>query len=435
MKNFSPKTKLLIAAALTLLYLIIILIIMTPWIMDLTLLIGPLLALLVIGGIAVVPGILNAFLIFSICMDNKEDIRENIPREEDISIIIPCYNEQNTIYDTIKSISEQEYKGKIYLYVVDNNSTDKTKKIIDAAISNYSRDDLLIEYILEKNQGKYNALNTALTKITTKYFITIDADTVLWDSAIQNIVSKMQKEENCGAVAGAVKVGNEENNFLTRMQKWDYLLSIASVKKMQSMFKSTLVAQGAFSIYDTNLVKEIGGWKNRVGEDIVLTWNILAKGYYTYYEPKAICFTEVPNKIKDFIRQRMRWARGMIEAFRDFKPWNFKNKYAIPLTLIDVLIIYMDFSYLFFLIPGMVAALFGYPIIVGLFSLLIIPFNLISFQILYAHEQKITYRPLGLKVKRNILSFFFFILFYQFIVSPSAFIGYVKEWLRRKKSW
>ena len=58
-------------------------------------------------------------------------------------------------------------------------------------------------------------------------------------------------------------------NLLTRMQEWDYYLGIAAVKRLQGLFQSTLVAQGAFSIYRTERVRAIGGWPDAIGEDIV----------------------------------------------------------------------------------------------------------------------------------------------------------------------
>ena len=88
---------------------------------------------------------------------------------------------------------------------------------------------------------------------------------------------------------------------------------------MQENYHSTLVAQGAFSAYKTKILKEIGGWQHCVGEDIVLTWQLLSKGYETNFAKNAIAFTVVPEKYKELGKQRKRWARGMIEAFKKNK--------------------------------------------------------------------------------------------------------------------
>lgn len=78
------------------------------------------------------------------------------------------------------------------------------------------------------------------------------------------------------AVAGTVLVRNSRGNFLARIQEWDYFLGIASIKRLQGMFQGTLVAQGAFSLYKTEAVRKIHGWPDAIGEDIVLTWNLLS---------------------------------------------------------------------------------------------------------------------------------------------------------------
>lgn len=126
----------------------------------------------------------------------------------------------------------------------------------------------------------------------------------------------------------------------------------------------------------------------------------------------------------------------MIEGFRRFKPWHFKkNKYVIFLVLIDIGIIFFDFSYVFFFIPGIIAALFGYYYIVGLFTLITIPLNLISFSILLWHERIISFKPLTLKIRKNIKGYIIFILIYQCIMSPAALVGYYKEFLKRNRKW
>ena len=93
----------------------------------------------------------------------------------------------------------------------------------------------------------------------------------------------------------------------------------------QGNYNATLVAQGAFSAYITKEVKEVGGWQPCVGEDIVLTWTLLEKGYKVNFAQDAIVFTQAPETWKDLFRQRKRWARGMIEALKKRKRFYFKK--------------------------------------------------------------------------------------------------------------
>lgn len=305
------KYKFIFALFITFLYFILICFIMSPWIIDLSALISFPLAILVIGGIAIVPGLLNTFLVIAAMFDTQKNIQEYEAEEEDITILIAAYNEESAIYETIQSIAAQKYKGHITVLAIDNNSKDNTAQEIKRAIRDFSSPLLDVYYIFEEKQGKFNALNNGLARTKTKNVITLDADTYMYKDSLQNIVARQQKEK-CAAVAGATMVRNSRENLLARMQEWDYFLSIASVKKMQGLFQGTLVAQGAFSIYNTEIVRNCGGWYDCIGEDIVLTWNMLAAGHKVYYEPKAVVFTIVPTNLKILFTQRRRWARGKV---------------------------------------------------------------------------------------------------------------------------
>lgn len=135
----------------------------------------------------------------------------------------------------------------------------------------------------------------------------------------------VNSDEKTAATAGCLFVKNAKKSFITKLQEWDYTLGIFGVKLVQGNYDSALVAQGAFSAYKTKILKEIGGWKNCIGEDIVLTWQLLSKGYETNFAKNAIAFTEVPEKLKDLGKQRKRWARGMIEAFKNVKVFSSKK--------------------------------------------------------------------------------------------------------------
>ena len=162
-----------------------------------------------------------------------------------------------------------------------------------------------------QNMGKGMILNEILAHVKTKYCVTIDADTYLFKDALINLVTNMvQGPPNTAAIAGSVLVRNSRTNFLTKVQEWDYFHGIAVVKRIQSLYQGTLVAQGAFSIYDTTALNEIGGWDNTVGEDIVLTWALRALGYRISYAEDAVSFTNVPDNYKQFFMKLLHIKYG-----------------------------------------------------------------------------------------------------------------------------
>lgn len=428
------KYKFIISLTIGFLWLIFSYYVSKQWILDLSQVTSSVfISIFIIGGIAYIPGFMNAFLVSSLLLDKQPKFKETSPDDE-VTILVAAYNEEVGIFNTLKYIKEQEYKGKIHTIVINNNSNDNTCLEVKRAGEELDMDILLLH---ESTPGKFNALNHGLDFVKTKYVITLDADTLIHKKSINYLVSRANSApEDVCAVAGSMLVRNSRDNLLAKIQEWDYFLSIASIKRMQGLYQGTLVAQGAFSLYKTSVVKSVGGWSDAIGEDIVLTWKMLKEGYRVYFEPHAVAFTDVPIKLSHFMKQRSRWARGMIEGLRAVKPWKQPSIYHKFLTGIDLLIPYMDFSYTFFWIPGVILAIFFKKYyIVGPMMLLVLPLTLLSFYILYYYQANVVFKNLNLKVRRNIIGFFLFILAYQIIMSPVSLYGYAQELIGAKRVW
>jgi hypothetical protein len=223
---------------------------------------------------------------------------------------------------------------------------------VERAIAAAADAGIELSVVNEPTPGKCFALNTALATVRTPYVITVDADTLVHPQAVRRLMSRLLTGPgHVVAVASTVLVRNSRVNLLTRMQEWDYWVGIAAVKRMQGMYSSTLVAQGAFSVYETAAVREIGGWPDAIGEDIVVTWRIMSEGARVLFEPTAVAFTDVPVDLRHFMLQRSRWARGMFEGLRAVPPWRQKSTRAKLMAGVDLLVPFLDIGYLL-LIPG-----------------------------------------------------------------------------------
>lgn len=378
----SINNKFILSAVFSLIWLFISVYFSLPWVHDLGLLTTPILAVIIIAGIGYVPGLINAFIIMSLLLDRQPKFKTIDPKLP-ITIIIACFNEEKTIANTLTYIKNQNYNGYIKVIVVDNASTDKTSENAKEAGEILG---LNLQVLYAEDPGKFNALNEALKIVETKYLITLDADTLLHKLALKHIVSRVvTAPQDICAVAGSVLVRNSRQNLLAKLQEWEYFLGIASIKRMQGMYQGTLVAQGAFSLYTTELLNKIGGWPDAIGEDIVLTWKMLRENKRVYFEPMAVAFTEVPSKFIHFYRQKSRWARGMIEGLKAVKPWEQPIKYIRILTGINLLMPYLDIVYTFAWIPGLVLAFFGFFWIIGPMTLLVLPLALLQNYILYVY--------------------------------------------------
>lgn len=426
------KTKFLISHIFSFLWMSLSIYLALPWLKDLSHIVSFPIALLIIGGISYIPGYMNAFLLISLILDRQPLFKTEFPNDE-ITILIAAYNEEDKIFQTLKYIDEQDYKGKIKVFVINNSSTDQT---VQEVLKAKKELNLKIDLLNENTPGKFHALNHGLKVVTTPYVITIDADTLLHPSSIRYLVSRMKSSpKDVCAVAGSVLVKNGRDNLWTKVQEWDYFLGIASIKRLQGLYQGTLVAQGAYSLYKTECVKEVGGWPDAIGEDIVLTWRLLEKKWKVYFEPLAVSFTEVPSSLKHFVTQRARWARGMIEGLKEIKPWEHSQVYVKYLTGINLLMPYLDITYTLCWIPGLILAFFGYYWIVGPMTLLVLPLTLVSYSILYFYQRRFVFKPLKLRIRKNFAGFIFFILCYQIIMSPVSVYGYIQEVFKLKRHW
>lgn len=402
-----------------------------PWVKELGGIVTVPLAIAFITGIAYIPGYLNAFMVVSLLFDRQPPFKSLRPKEP-ISIFIACWNEEKGIPGPLQQLAKQDYEGELIIYVIDNNSTDHTAEVAKQVGKELG---LNIQVLFEKTPGKNHALNKALEYAATKYVITLDADTLLHPQAVRRLVARMKSapEEVC-AVAGAVLVRNSRENWLAHIQEWDYFLGIASIKRLQGLYQGTLVAQGAYSLYLSDVIKEVGGWPNAIGEDIVLTWAFLEKNYKVYFEPSAIAFTDVPTIFSHFVRQRSRWARGMIEALKRVKPWEQPSAFTRYLTGSNLVMPYLDFIYTFVWIPGLILSFFGIYWIAGLQTLFVLPLALLSNYVLYRY-QKGVFRELDLRIRKNWVGFLVYVLFYQIIMSPVSVWGYIQELLQLRRVW
>lgn len=399
------------------------------WISELSGIIGEPLAILVILGIAILPGFMNAFLVIGLLLDRRPR-RKPTSLHPDITFLVAAYNEEDSILSTLKSIEMQNYGGQIEVIVINDGSTDSTMEKL-ASVSY----PWLHVIDLPKNGGKANALNAGLEQASFALTITLDADSYLYANALTHIAGRFLGDpDNTAAVAGAVLVRNSRLNLVTQIQEWDYFHGIAAVKRLQSLFQGTLVAQGAFSIYRTDVLREVGGWRNCVGEDIVLTWAILEHGYRVGYCEDACLFTNTPFTFQQFIRQRQRWSRGLIEAFKHHWPLLFRFRMITIFIWWNLLFPLLDFIYTFTFVPGIILALFGYYWLAGPMTLLVLPLAMLVNYLIYSIQSKM-FTEQGLKVRNNPVAFVFYALFYGVILQPVCFIGYLSEILGTRKSW
>ena len=424
--------KFIIAYVIALTWLIFSVWFAIPWLTDLALLTNWFWSIFIIFGIAIIPGFINAFLSCSLLLD-KRPKRKTITEFPPLTILIAAYNEEANIASTLFSINEQKYPGELSVIIIDDGSKDSTVDIVTKLVFQYHWLKIIQ---LINNVGKAQALNEGLKLTSTDLVITLDADCYLYKKSLTNLVSQyLNDPPNTAAIAGCILVRNSRISFVTKAQEWDYFLGIAAVKRVQSLFQGTLVAQGAFSLYRTEILKMVGGWQNTVGEDIVLTWDLLSKNYRIGFCEDAYCFTNAPTSWKQFIAQRQRWSRGLIESFKEHWTLLFKPRLTIMFIWWNLFFPYLDLVYTLFFIPGLILSLFGIYWIAGPLTFILIPMAMFVNYIIFREQLK-TFRDNGLKIRKNVMGLIFYTLFYSMILQPASVVGYIREiFFGKIKNW
>ena len=232
-----------------------------------------------------------------------------------VSIIVPAYNEEINVIGSLNNLLKCDYSNFEILFI-DDGSKDKTWTKVNEVFSNHS----IIKLFTKTNGGKASALNYGIENTAADYLICIDADTKLAPNAVSRLMDSffIKQQTNAkivGAVAGTVKVGNEVN-MLTKWQSIEYITSQNFDRKGFAYVNAITVVPGAIGAFRKQALIDAGGFTtDTLAEDCDITIRILRAGYTIANEPLAIAYTEAPETVKQFMKQRYRWSFGVMQTF------------------------------------------------------------------------------------------------------------------------
>ena len=437
-----PSVRFAIAFTLTAAWVVFSVWVSRIWRGELEDAIGPVMAWIIPIFLAYIPALIIWFMIFTLLITPYQELPLAPPKGDwpdgewpPVTIVVAAWNESTTIVRTLQHIGELSYAGPLEVVVADNHSTDDTALQADAA---GARLPFSYRRVFEAHQGKHHALNAVLETVTTPLVVTADADTLLHPQSLTRLVVRLtrtpQGQRVC-ACAAALLAENPLTTFVTRMQQWDYRLGINGVKRMQAAYNTALVAQGAFSAYWTSDLRAVGGWPDAIGEDIMLTWAMLGTRGIVQYEPLAVGFTAVPEQLNRLLSQRSRWARGMFEGLRTHPPRKQPRVLAKLVAGIDYLVPCLDIGIIFFWVPGVILFLFGYPLIFGWWSILLLPITLAIFGLLQRWQARHVFQTLDIHPRHDKRGFLGYLFAYQVLTSAAALRGYGQYLVGAERRW
>jgi biofilm PGA synthesis N-glycosyltransferase PgaC len=221
-----------------------------------------------------------------------------------LTVIIPAYNEAESIADTVRSIQNQTLVPD-EIIVVDDCSTDGTGDIARAC-------GVTVLCPPHNTGSKAGAQNFALRQVETEFTMAIDADTILAPDAIELLLRALDKS-TVVAACGFV-LPRFVNTLWEKGRYLEYLLAFSWYKPIQDYYDKPLISSGCFSAYRTQVLRKVGGWSTRtMAEDMDLTWTFYQQGHEVRFVPKAMCYPIEPHNF-DFMRKQLRrWSHGFIQ--------------------------------------------------------------------------------------------------------------------------
>ncbi len=244
-----------------------------------------------------------------------------------VSIIIPCFNEEDWIQRTVVSCVNQDYPtDKLEVIVVDDCSNDRSAAKIKDIIEQLHREGAYcntgqrVKYFVQpQNLGKRHALARGTRAAKHELVVFVDSDSFLDPYAVRNLVMPFQ-DPKIGGVSGRTDVANTYTNVLTKMQAVRYYIAFRMMKAAESVFDAVTCLSGPLACYRKKIVIEnMDQWLNQkflgrratFGDDRSMT-NFVLNKHRTGYQDTAVCSTVVPNRYKVFLRQQMRWKRSWL---------------------------------------------------------------------------------------------------------------------------
>ncbi len=271
---------------------------------------------------------------------------EDIGSGQKVSIIIPIFNEEFYLEETLLSVTELNYDN-YEIIVINDGSTDNSLQIIEKIAKSHP-----IKIINnKKNEGKAAALNRAVKYAESEVILFLDADAIPEVNILSHIMPHFDTKR-VAAVTGNPRVRNV-SSLLCCLQMLEFTSIISLMRRSQNLWGALMTVSGVIVAVSKKALLDVGGFKpNMSTEDICLAWDLQRAGYQIKYDSNAVVWMTVPSKLTSFVKQRMRWAKGLMEVLNRHKGVFLqpKNKLLWVIYAESVLSLIWAMLYIFFVI-------------------------------------------------------------------------------------
>ncbi|PZR19645.1 MAG: glycosyl transferase family 2 [Flavobacterium psychrophilum] len=263
-----------------------------------------------------------SFFIYNIVLYFKYKLIKSVSDEElpVCTVIVPAYNEGRLVFDTLVSLVKSNYpEAKLEIMAIDDGSKDDTWEWMQRAKTELGNRISICQQ--PENKGKRHALYRGFQSGKGEVFVTVDSDSVVTADTLRNLVSPFVKDENCGAVAGNVRVLNNKKAIIPKMLNVSFAMSFEFMRSAESALGTVMCTPGALAAYKRDAVfncleewidQSFMGQPSNIGEDRAMTNMILKQGYHVVFQKNAVVFTNVPEKLSGLSKMFIRWGRSNI---------------------------------------------------------------------------------------------------------------------------
>lgn len=249
------------------------------------------------------------------------------------TVIVPAYNEGKLVWQTLMSIANSDFPtSKMQILAIDDGSKDDTWYWMKKAKEELG--DRIFIYQQPQNKGKRHALYRGFNLGSGEVFVTIDSDSIIKPDTLRNMVSPFVVDENCGAVAGNVRVLNHKKGILPKMLNVSFVMSFEFVRSAESQLGTVLCTPGALAAYRSSAVfkclpewidQKFMGTPSDIGEDRAMTNMILKQGKRVLFQRNALVLTDVPVQYQGLYKMFIRWGRSNVRENIVMAKYVFSN--------------------------------------------------------------------------------------------------------------
>ncbi len=274
-----------------------------------------------------------------------------------VTILVPAYCEALHVVESIESLLTIDYPA-FEILVVDDASTDDTLHRLHPYVA--SGKIRLVRKTV--NEGKAMAINDALLCARGDIVLIVDADARPERNILRHLVPHFSSPR-VGGVTGNPRVLNRDK-LLGRLQAIEFTSIVSLQKRAQRVWGRILTVSGVVGAFHKDALRDVGYFSpDMATEDIDVSWKLQLRHWDIRYEPRAVVWMRVPERLRDLWNQRRRWSLGLAQVLRRHgkEALKWKSRRFWPVVAESVTSIFWGYSFVILTTIWIISYAVGYP--------------------------------------------------------------------------